>query len=106
MEHISNDQKELLNEINADGHVSYSEFQTIRDKADERFDAVVEELGLHSDLAAFQKSADVTVQLLKSAALEIKGAAISDLGKSISKDAVKAQLNYIRLAGDAFLDKI
>lgn len=103
---ISKSQEELLNDILSDNKVSFSEFKKIRDEADNRFNKLVSEFGTHNDLTAFQKSSDVTVQLMQNAVLDIKKEKLTDIGEAIAKDAIAAQLNYIILASKLFLDKL
>jgi len=103
---ISKSQEELLKDILSDNKVSYSEFKAIRDEADARFETLINEFGSNNDLTAFQKSADVTVQLMQNTVLNVKEEQLSDLGNAIVKDAIKAQLNYIMLATKLFLAKI
>jgi len=103
---ISKSQEELLEDILSDNKVSYSEYKLIRDEADARFEALISEFGSNNDLTAFQKSADVTVQLMQNAVLDVKKSQLTDLGDAIVKDAIKAQLNYMQLATKLFLDRI
>lgn len=103
---ISKSQEEILGEILKDNQVSFSEFKKIRDEADARFEKLISEFGSNNDVTAFQKSADVTVQLMQNAVLGAKKEKLTDLGGAIVKDAVKAQINYIQLATKLFLDKL
>jgi hypothetical protein len=59
-------------------------------------DAVVREFGQHNNVTAFQKAMDVAMQLLQSAVLDAKKARLSDTGEAIVKDAVTAQVEYLR----------
>ena len=106
MSNISKSQEELMAEIFEDGKISYSEFKQIRDEADARFERLVTEFGANNDITAFQKSADVTVQLMQNSVLDAKKEKLSDLGEAIVKDAIKAQINYIQVATKLFLDKL
>ncbi|WP_341663038.1 hypothetical protein [Vibrio sp.] len=103
---MSKSQEELINAIMEDDTVSFSEFQLAREEADARFEVLTEEFGTNNDISAFQKSADVTVQLMQNAVIDVKKAKLSDLGEAIAKDAIKAQINYIQLATKLFLDKL
>lgn len=103
---ISKSQETLLDEILEDNQVNFSEFKAIRDEADARFEKLISEFGSNNDITAFQKSADVTVQLMQNAVIGVKKEKLSDLGEAIVKDAVKAQINYIQLATKLFLDKL
>lgn len=55
----------LVDFIYQDGRITNAEFQMIRDEADNRFDALLECYDKNNSLSAFQKSADVTVQLMQ-----------------------------------------
>nr|WP_180205378.1 hypothetical protein [Pseudomonas sp. SbOxS1]NYU05479.1 hypothetical protein [Pseudomonas sp. SbOxS1] len=93
---ISKTLEELINEIYQDGNVSVFEYRALRDDADRRMDAVVDEFGQHNNVTAFQKAMDVAMQLLQSAVLDAKKARLSDTGEAIVKDAVTAQVEYLR----------
>jgi len=47
-------------------------------------------------VTAFQKAMDVAMQLLQSAVIDAKKARLSDTGEAIVKDAVTAQVEYLR----------
>ena len=106
MSNISKSQEELLAEIFEDNKISFSEYKQIRDEADARFEKLISEFGSNNDVTAFQKSADVTVQLMQNVVLDIKKENISDVGEAIVKDAIKAQINYIQVATKLFLDRL
>lgn len=53
---LSKTLEELINEIYLDGNVSVVEYRTLRDDADRRMDAVIQEFGLHNNVTAFQKA--------------------------------------------------
>ncbi|MCY1458258.1 hypothetical protein D9M71_756240 [compost metagenome] len=93
---ISKTLEELINEIYQDGNVSVVEYRALRDDADRRMDAVVREFGQHNNVTAFQKAMDVAMQLLQSAVIDAKKARLSDTGEAIVKDAVTAQVEYLR----------
>ena len=93
---ISKTLEELINEIYQDGNVSVVEYRALRDDADRRMDPVVREFGQHNNVTAFQKAMDVAMQLLQSAVLDAKKAKLSDTGEAIVKDAVTAQVEYLR----------
>ena len=93
---ISKTLEELINEIYQDGNVSVVEYRALRDDADRRMDAVVREFGQHNNVTAFQKAMDAAMQLLQSAVLDAKKARLSDTGEAIVKDAVTAQVEYLR----------
>ncbi|WP_432668581.1 hypothetical protein [Pseudomonas umsongensis] len=100
---ISKTLEELINEIYQDGNVSVVEYRALRDDADRRMDAVVREFGQHNNVTAFQKAMDVAMQLLQSAVLDAKKAKLSDTGEAIVKDAVTAQVEYLRAGGQLAL---
>ena len=100
---ISTTLEELINEIYQDGNVSVFEYRALRDDADRRMDAVVDEFGQHNNVTAFQKAMDVAMQLLQSAVLDAKKAKLSDTGEAIVKDAVTAQVEYLRAGGQLAL---
>lgn len=93
---ISKTLEELIHEIYQDGNVSVVEYRALRDDADRRMDAVVREFGQHNNVTAFQKAMDVAMQLLQSAVIDAKKARLSDTGEAIVKDAVTAQVEYLR----------
>ncbi|OXR27977.1 hypothetical protein F6476_25845 [Pseudomonas umsongensis] len=100
---ISKTLEELINEMYQDGNVSVVEYRALRDDADRRMDAVVREFGQHNNVTAFQKAMDVAMQLLQSAVLDAKKARLSDTGEAIVKDAVTAQVEYLRAGGQLAL---
>ena len=93
---LSKTLEELLNETYADGRVSFTEYKQLRDEADRRMDAVVREFGLHNNLTALQKAMDVVMQLAQTSIIDAKKAKLSDTGEAIVKDAVFAQVEYLR----------
>jgi CRISPR/Cas system-associated exonuclease Cas4 (RecB family) len=93
---ISKTLEELIHEIYQDGNVSVVEYRALRDDADRRMDAVIREFGQHNNVTAFQKAMDVAMQLLQSAVIDAKKARLSDTGEAIVKDAVTAQVEYLR----------
>ena len=54
-------------------------------------------------MTAFQKAMDVAMQLLQSAVIDAKKARLSDTGEAIVKDAVTAQVEYLRAASQLAL---
>jgi len=103
---ISNSLEHFIEEITADGKISINEYKKLRDLADEKFDEVVEQFGRHNNFSAFQKSMDVSMQLLQTSILDaIKDKKLTPLGKAIVRDAFKAQIEYLELGGKLFLDK-
>jgi hypothetical protein len=93
---VSKTLEEMINEIYQDGRVSVVEYRKLRDYADRRMDAVVREFGLHNNLTAFQKAMDVVMQLMQSSIIDAKKAKLTDTGEAIVKDAVVAQIEYLR----------
>lgn len=93
---ISKTLEELIQDTYQDGRVSVAEYTKMRDDADRRMDAVVREFGMHNNLTAFQKAMDVAMQLAQSAIIDAKKAKLTDTGEAIVKDAVMAQVEYLR----------
>ncbi|RON31468.1 MULTISPECIES: hypothetical protein [Pseudomonas] len=93
---VSKTLEEMINEIYQDGRVSVVEYRKLRDDADRRMDAVVREFGPHNNLTAFQKAMDVVMQLMQSSIIDAKKAKLTDTGEAIVKDAVVAQIEYLR----------
>lgn len=93
---LSKSLEELINTIYKDDDVSFVEYRAIRDDADRRMDAVIKEFGLHNNVTAFQKAIDVAMQLLQTSVIDAKKAALTDTGEAIVKDAVTAQVEYLR----------
>lgn len=95
--------EEMISEMYQDGRVSFVEYKALRDDADRRMDAVVREFGLHNNVTAFQKAMDVAMQLLQLAIIDAKNAKLTDTGEAIVKDAVVAQVEYLRAGRDLAL---
>lgn len=95
--------EEMISEMYQDGRVSFIEYKALRDDADRRMDAVVGEFGLHNNVTAFQKAMDVAMQLLQLAIIDAKNAKLTDTGEAIVKDAVVAQVEYLRAGSDLAL---
>ncbi|WLG89595.1 hypothetical protein [Pseudomonas cucumis] len=93
---VSKTLEEMINEIYQDGRVSVVEYKKLRDDADRRMDAVVREFGQHNNLTAFQKAMDVVMQLMQTSIIDAKKAKLTDTGEAIVKDAVVAQIEYLR----------
>ncbi|MHC8317801.1 hypothetical protein [Pseudomonas sp. LB3P31] len=96
MSFISKSLEEMLNEIYQDGRISFTEYRVLRDDADRRMEAVTQELGHHNNLTAFQKAMDVAMQLLQQSIIDAKKAELTDTGEALVKDAVVAQVEYLR----------
>jgi len=93
---LSKSLETLITDIYQDDNVSFTEYRTLRDDADRRMASVIEEFGLHNNVTAFQKSIDVAMQLLQSSVIDAKKARLTDTGEAIVKDAVTAQVEYLR----------
>ncbi|MCF5665189.1 hypothetical protein AB6N16_03560 [Pseudomonas marginalis] len=93
---LSKSLETLITDIYQDDNVSFTEYRALRDDADRRMASVIEEFGLHNNVTAFQKSIDVAMQLLQSSVIDAKKARLTDTGEAIVKDAVTAQVEYLR----------
>jgi hypothetical protein len=93
---LSKSLEESLKEIYKDDHVSFCEYITLRDDADRRMAAVIQEFGLHNNVTAFQKAMDVAMQLLQTSVRDAKKLKLTATGEAIVKDAVTAQVEYLR----------
>lgn len=93
---LSKSLEELITDIYKDDKISIPEYRTLRDDADRRMAAVIKEFGLHNNITAFQKSIDVAMQLLQTSVIDAKKAKLTDTGEAIVKDAVTAQVEYLR----------
>jgi len=93
---LSKSLEELITDIYKDDNVSVTEYRTLRDDADRRMAAVIKEFGLHNNITAFQKSIDVAMQLLQTSVIDAKKSKLTDTGEAIVKDAVTAQVEYLR----------
>lgn len=87
----------LLSDVNADGKITVTEFQSLRDDADKRMEKLVELFGKrNSNLTAYMHSVDVTMQLLQLAVVDAKKAKLSGTGAAIVRDALVSQLEYLK----------
>lgn len=82
---INRDIKTLLNEFYCDNRINNEELQMLRDFADEKFDLLLSEFGENNSLSAFQKSTDVTVQLMQQSFFDIKRNAMIKKTRKLSK---------------------
>ncbi|EJD6112920.1 hypothetical protein ACX7S9_003384 [Morganella morganii] len=96
----------LVDFIYQDDRITNAEFQMIRDEADKRFDAILEYYGKNNSLSAFQKSADVTVQLMQESFFILKKKAETPEQKDEIKDAFNAQISYIIACYNRFFDSL
>ena len=83
--------------------MSFTEYQQLRDNADERLEAVIREFGQHNNITAFQKAMDVAMQLLQLSVIDAKKAKLTDTGEAIVKDAIVAQVEYLRAGSEMAL---
>lgn len=95
--------EQMLLEIYQDGSVSVTEYRQLRDNADERMAAVINEFGQHNNITAFQKAMDVAMQLLQLSVIDAKKAQLTDTGEAIVKDAVVSQVEYLRAGSELAL---
>ena len=93
---LSKSLEALITDIYKDDNVSVTEYRTLRDDADRRMAAVINEFGLHNNVTAFQKAMDVAMQLLQTSVIDSKKARLTDTGEAIVKDALTAQVEYLR----------
>ncbi|MFI8375136.1 hypothetical protein ACIGCH_13715 [Pseudomonas helleri] len=100
---ISKTLEQMLLDIYNDGSVSFTEYQQLRDNADERLEAVIREFGQHNNITAFQKAMDVAMQLLQLSVIDAKKAKLTDTGEAIVKDAIVAQVEYLRAGSEMAL---
>ncbi|MQT80810.1 hypothetical protein [Pseudomonas helleri] len=100
---ISKTLEQMLLDIYNDGNVSFTEYQQLRDNADERLEAVIREFGQHNNITAFQKAMDVAMQLLQLSVIDAKKAKLTDTGEAIVKDAIVAQVEYLRAGSEMAL---
>ena len=93
---LSKSLEDILTDIYKDDRVSFVEYSALRDDADRRMAAVIKEFGLHNNVTAFQKAMDVAMQLLQTSVIDAKKAKLTDTGEAIVKDALTAQVEYLR----------
>lgn len=106
MTEISQSSGEIYKKVYANGIVSGGEYQMLRDDADLRIKKLIEgssHFKQHSNITAFQKSMDVTMQLLQLSVLEAKKIDLNDADKTMFKDAMIAQVGYLRTGSELFL---
>ncbi|WP_174849185.1 hypothetical protein [Yersinia artesiana] len=96
----------LLSYIYCDNKINNVEFQMLRDYADEKFDELLNNYGENNNLSAFQKSMDVTVQLMQQSFFDIKAKCKSDEEKQLAKEAFDAQISYIIANYDRFFSNL
>lgn len=87
--------KDFIDFIYEDNKVSNVELQFIRDVADEKIEMLFEQFGENNKLSAFQKSMDVSVQLMQNAFFDIKKKEGTEDGKREVKEAFEFQIAYL-----------
>jgi len=101
---ISGTLEELLKTIASDGVISIEEYQQVREEADKRMENLIGLFGTrNSTLKAYMNSMDVTMQLLQLTALQAKNAKLTDTGEAIVRDALMAQVEYLRAGANLVL---
>ncbi|GAA0353762.1 hypothetical protein L9H26_17175 [Morganella psychrotolerans] len=103
---MNNNIENVTDFIYKDAKINNEEFQKIRDEADEKFDVLLEKYGKNNCLSAFQKSADVTVQLMQESFFLLKKKVTTPEQKTEVKDAFNAQMNYIVACYNRFFDSL
>ncbi|CNH89421.1 Uncharacterised protein [Yersinia aldovae] len=98
--------EELLSSIYHDNKINNIEFQTLRDFADDKFDLLLNSHGENNNLSAFQKSMDVTVQLMQQSFFDIKKKCKNDEDKQLAKEAFDAQISYMIANYDRFFSNL
>lgn len=92
-----------------DGRINNEEVQNIRDVADLVFEKIVIEAantGKNNAITAFQKSCDVTVQLMQDSFFKLKKENLNSCQKDLVKTAFNAQLTYIKANFDRFFNSL
>ncbi|WP_232799004.1 hypothetical protein [Proteus sp. PR00174] len=87
--------KDFIDFIYEDNKVSNVELQFIRDVADEKIEMLFEQFGENNNLSAFQKSMDVSVQLMQNAFFDIKKKEGTEDGKREVKEVFEFQIAYL-----------
>jgi hypothetical protein len=93
----------LVKETDGDATVTIREYMMLRDEADRRMDDVTAKFGKHNNLDTFKKSMDVSVQLLQLRVMQAKEAELTQHDEAVVKDAVRAQVEYLRVGCDLAL---
>lgn len=98
-----------INKAYKDGKINNEEIQNIRDIADLVFEKLVIEAAntdKNNSITAFQKSCDVTVQLMQDSFLKLKKENLNSSQKDLIKTAFNAQLTYIKANFDRFFNSL
>lgn len=94
----------LLNTIHADGTVNLQEYRAIARDADERIERLIDLLGTpNSNLTAYMSAMDVTMHLLQLAVLQAMKVDLTDTGEAIVRDALIAQVEYLKAGAHLLL---
>jgi hypothetical protein len=93
---ISKSLERLIEAIYEDGEVSTVEFRTLRDTADYRWESIRGRLGDNNTLISFQSTMDVAMHLLYLSVQHIQARELSDEDEAAVKDAIMAQVEYLR----------
>ncbi|EEP94064.1 hypothetical protein yaldo0001_38380 [Yersinia aldovae ATCC 35236] len=78
----------------------------LRDFADDKFDFLLNSYGENNNLSAFQKSMDVTVQLMQQSFFDIKKKCKDDEDNKLAKEAFDAQISYMIANYDRFFSNL
>ena len=103
---MNNNIENVTDFIYKDTKINNAEFQKIRDDADDKFDVLLKKYGKNNSLSEFQKSADVTVQLMQESFFLLKKKVTTPEKKEEIKDAFNAQINYIVACYNRFFDSL
>lgn len=98
-----------IKEAYKDGKINNEEIQHIREIADLIFEKLVIEAantGKNNAITAFQKSCDVTVQLMQDSFFILKKENLNSCQKDLVKTAFNAQLTYIKANFDRFFNSL
>lgn len=87
----------VLKEIYNDDKVSILEYMKIRDLADKKMQVLIDKYGKHNSITAFQKSVDITMQLLQESILLLKSKKPCEQEKLIIQEALEAQVKYLQV---------
>jgi len=99
----------IINQAYKDDRINNEEVQNIRDIAALVFEKIVIEAantGKNNSITAFQKSCDVTVQLMQDSFLKLKKENLNSSQKDLIKTAFNAQLTYIKANFDRFFNSL
>lgn len=106
MSNLSKSLENLLERTYQDNKVSMHEFFALAKEADRRWDIVIDQVSPHATLIAFQNAMDVAMHLLYLSVRDIRDEELSDTGEAIVKDAVLAQVEYLRAGAEFHLNML